>query len=853
MSSKKIQREVALKPKALVISSYNSLSLALTQKFSENNLPAIVVGNDSKSFFPLTKIDEFFAQTTEGIDYLICLIFSTDLKKISEDERLLEVGLDLAKKFQAKTLFIFPFVQKKEVSDFYHGWVKKILDDQSTLSGIIYLGEVLDFIDVDSRLGEIIKNLERGKIEIANEGYFYPVSLAQALRFVFSSILSLKAFGKVTAFISAPLTAQKFISILENYGFRVKTEGRVGGWITPRFVDERRYTSEDAVGLLTKVISTKRHNFDISRSEMKTLKKSTEGSGESPLKKHLKIKVKKRFLIPSLALFLLAPLLILFISLGGLYLSKGTLAQGDLETSRRLLNASNFLSNFSRRYALVFLDIPFFKVGYESIYEVSSTIEGISGVGLKTSSVITDTLLIFENINNENPSDLESRLKTLSFGLERLYSDLGFLEGENLKLKSKFVNILKQIHLIDSDFGNLRQKVLQLKLLVQSGDRLLGVKNSASYLILLEDNSVLKGSGGEIVSIALAKMAEGRLTELSVYDVSFADKNLRGKVEPPEPLKTHFAKDNQRLKDSNWYVDFPTSAEKAEWFLDKELDISVDGVISIDKQALKQILSITQSAAELSQSNEASVDYLDSFRSFLEAVFAKNQGTKLISEIHKLLDEKHILLFLHDEGAKDIINDLGWDGSFKGQSCTSCYEDLVGLVEASETGGSENIVREVELTISLEERLIKRKLIYYLENKNEHDYKVYVRLVARSDSGFSPTVHIWSDSREDLKTEVAGFRGYKEGGTLIEIGPDQTKAIVFAWEGGADDLFSKGRQYQLLVKKQPGVGDYPVKITVKPPGSKNYLADFPFSLTEEGALLYNTRMERDFTSRIFWK
>ena len=47
------------------------------------------------------------------------------------------------------------------------------------------------------------------------------------------------------------------------------------------------------------------------------------------------------------------------------------------------------------------------------------------------------------------------------------------------------------------------------------------------------------------------------------------------------------------MRDSNWDPDFPVSARRAEWFLDKELNRQVDGTIGINLYVIKDLLETT--------------------------------------------------------------------------------------------------------------------------------------------------------------------------------------------------------------------------------------------------------------------
>ena len=105
----------------------------------------------------------------------------------------------------------------------------------------------------------------------------------------------------------------------------------------------------------------------------------------------------------------------------------------------------------------------------------------------------------------------------------------------------------------------------------------------------------LRPTGGFIGSFGLITFDGGRLSDLTVNDVYTADGQLNGHVEPPLPIKNYLGEASWWLRDSNWDPDFPTSAKRAEWFLDKELGKKVDGVIATDLYPIKEILKVTGS------------------------------------------------------------------------------------------------------------------------------------------------------------------------------------------------------------------------------------------------------------------
>ena len=47
------------------------------------------------------------------------------------------------------------------------------------------------------------------------------------------------------------------------------------------------------------------------------------------------------------------------------------------------------------------------------------------------------------------------------------------------------------------------------------------------------------------------------------------------------------------MHDANWFPNFPTSAEKVSWFYEKTGGRTVDGVIAITPELLRDLLAIT--------------------------------------------------------------------------------------------------------------------------------------------------------------------------------------------------------------------------------------------------------------------
>ncbi len=133
---------------------------------------------------------------------------------------------------------------------------------------------------------------------------------------------------------------------------------------------------------------------------------------------------------------------------------------------------------------------------------------------------------------------------------------------------------------------------------------LLGAAGSRSYLVLQQDPAELRATGGFIGSVGFLNFDHGRMAPYQPIDVYALDgrdqygfllgpKGSPKHVDPPPPLEKTFRLVSWQLRDSNWSPDFPTAAQQAEFFLEREVNRKVDGVIAIDPFFISKLLTIT--------------------------------------------------------------------------------------------------------------------------------------------------------------------------------------------------------------------------------------------------------------------
>lgn len=120
---------------------------------------------------------------------------------------------------------------------------------------------------------------------------------------------------------------------------------------------------------------------------------------------------------------------------------------------------------------------------------------------------------------------------------------------------------------------------------------LLGDRYPHRYLVLLQNDTEARPTGGFIGSYVIIDINDGYLTKMDFHDVYELDGQLQEYIEPPTDIA--MVSDNWRMRDSNYSPDFAISAEKAAWFLQKQKGPSVDTVIAVNQSFIADLLELT--------------------------------------------------------------------------------------------------------------------------------------------------------------------------------------------------------------------------------------------------------------------
>ena len=646
---------------------------------------------------------------------------------------------------------------------------------------------------------------------------------------------------------------------------------------------------ERAVKVDEKKEIVKQHK-DEDKQNIITLETKKKKGGEVKAKSDKRIKTRDKdksiFRWLFLSIFILiSPFMLLGFSIFSLYAGEKTFLQDELTTSRVLGIISKNTSIASVKILNIYSIIPKIGGSFSSIGHYAMFVKTNSNVLIDTVDIALKGDALLNNILGTKPYDTLEPANELSLSLNALYRELSFLEAEYKVLKKyKTVDLkelMRQMVLIKD-----REKLENLRLLVENLPNILGQEKPKTYIVILQNNFNTRPTGGFIETVAVLKFDKGRLTDSNVIDVRTADEQLKGSVEPPQPIKYYLSQENWYLKDSNWDPDFTQSAIKAEWFLEKEMDISADGVIALDLTTVRDLISVfgqitvKEFNQELTEENfydvfmakegnaEESNKGIRFSTALTQALISQvlelnSKGVEFFKVVFNSLASKGIQAYLNDSSPQNAISKLDWNGRFTFPVCTikNCFSDWAAVVNANMANNNAGyyITQEKQIDIKVDHKKLTRALTINMENSAnpvlgyDGKYRDYIRFYIPKDSSLGKIQLGQGSDAVYVTPVVSNLLEYKEVGFFIEVSPGETKKIMITWSGNHNMDITQDGEYYFYVRKQAGVDKMDVNTAIEFPKDVNLDAIYPFSLTGLNTIEYNTKSSRDIFSRISFK
>lgn len=909
----KLFENLPYRPTIYLFADPDTLGLSLVEHLLTNFCNVIVVTSKvelweektvllkSNNNFKISSSEEKINSFELSYSVFVDVYLNRSKKEIS---KVVELNNNiLGKKFVLLPFQVESSEDKQKLTD-----IKSIFINRNIDVEYFYIGDVVGpNINNLSYVYKIINFYKRG-VAIKDNTFLYPLLPKDIVKEISNNLFSFGPPSNEVAIIGKETPVETFIYFLANnksfanHEVRSLEQRRIkaGKFTENIFQINLTYSIKETVEWLEK-------NNSFSNVILKTNKKKTPSSSFVFPKINFNLKLKKGFKLkplnfkkrdlPKTSIFyaifativsLSLPFILLLFSASSFVLSFNSLEKGHKSSSVVLANISKQASMLSKQSLEILSNVPLVGPIYKKPYLIASLINdgnkiaerGLNLYGILDSlpsKIFGNDLYSISTISNDVYLEFDSLHKEISF----LISDIESLETPLKQTIYKYISKQR--------LNSLKETVFLSRNISDNLDDILGSKEKRTYLVLFQNNMELRPTGGFIGSFALIAFEGGRMTDINVQDVYSADGQLKGHVEPPFPVKQYLGEGGWYLRDANWDPDFPNSANKIEWFLEKEIGQKVDGVFAIDLEIIKEIVKVT-GPINIGDYNKT-IDYKNLYEvvqfeveddffpgsrkksNFLAALSRELINVLVRSEnINNLkiakvfingLEEKHIQLFFHNTKLQKEISNFGFDGGVISKNCLgNCFYNFVSYVDANVGVNKANyyIERSSALNVFLSDNVVTNVLRITLKNNanpvlgDKVRYKSYIRALGLPGSKFEDA-RIFEYGQENIIVpEIESLANYKEAGSLIVVGPGEEKTIEFVWSNeiiNGIDLYSEG-EFGTYFRKQAGTLNDKLSINLFLPNYMNLRGNSFFTLTGQGSYVYNTLLTRDIFPLIYW-
>lgn len=524
--------------------------------------------------------------------------------------------------------------------------------------------------------------------------------------------------------------------------------------------------------------------------------------------------------------------------------------------------------------------------GAESITEIAQNLQGNSDINVR------------EKLNS-------SRLE-IEKGSDEISEIVAVLKNKKLDTSTWPIRFYKkEITELTSSISDLQIFLSKIRTFSTSTPELLGLNGQRDYLLLFQNNMELRPTGGFIGSYGILSLKDGKIIDLKISDVYTADGELKGKIFPPGPITKYMGQPSWYLRDSNYSPDFKVSAEKAEYFLEKETGELVDGVVALDISVVQEILKVigpiavpefkeTISAENLYEKAEMysekdffagstqKKDFLSVLNEhMLRSLFQspKSKWLNLIAGFNKSLNEKHVQAFFHDQNISRQLSEFNWDGQIPiftpaNSDCLSLGVtcDYLGIVESNFGANKANAYLKRDLSHEIvfgRSGEVEEKITIKYNNESPSNawpagtYKNYLRIYTPQNSSLlridlddkkaSMSAHTDTEKPKtkegELDVEIATESAKTSFGFYIEVPFKSQKTVSVSYRLPYTLSFSKDMtDYKFYWQKQAGTDADPISLKINFPSFYRVGTQEPPAELDSQAVKYSTTLN---SNRLF--
>lgn len=419
---------------------------------------------------------------------------------------------------------------------------------------------------------------------------------------------------------------------------------------------------------------------------------------------------------------------------------------------------------------------------------------------------------------------------------------LAYLNLKQFDESGLFFPIRNKIYEFESNLllaSEMLEKAVPLSEMIPA---LAGYPEKSTFLVMLQNNDELRPSGGFLGTYGILEIDSGDILRFDTHDIYHMDMPVKDliNIEPPEPIKQYL---NQKwyMRDANWYPDWPTSAQKIQWFYHLEDNLlppqnqinnfngDFEGIIGITPEFVTSLLNMVgpiEIEGELyTPENFTELLEYRVQRGFVDLGVPRWHRKEVIGDISKeikirLFDlpvknwkeifylindniqKKDLLVYLNDSQFQALSKEFGWAGEIK-----DVQGDYLMVVDANLAAYKTDAVMGKSLSYNLEQSangLFAKLNINYAHyggfDWRTTRYQSYTRIYVPEGSTL-----IKAEGFTSEKIDVINEFGKTYFGGFLSVEPGAIKNIYLEYKlpEKLNETIQAGA-YELYVQKQPG-------------------------------------------------
>ena len=363
-----------------------------------------------------------------------------------------------------------------------------------------------------------------------------------------------------------------------------------------------------------------------------------------------------------------------------------------------------------------------------------------------------------------------------------------------------------------------------------------------TFMLMLQNNMELRPGGGFLGQYAIIKVKNGEVISSTFEDANLLDQRITAKIPTPYPFQRMMQLKKWKFRDSNFSPDFPTNVEKAKYFYRLAGGgTNFDGVIAVNATVFNDVLKltgpVTAGGVEFNSDNgflklEEIVEKkyimdpdLDTQNRkaimktmtpmIIDKLFSLGNISKIADLAHEELRNKNIQINFEDSNLQSLVSSVYWDGKV----ASDWTNDYLMVVDANMGALKTDyyIKRNIDYTIDFSgERPVATLNMKYRNTATygdwrTSDYHSYLRVYVPKGSNLLEQKMVGSPlTKEEFGKTYFGF--------VLHVLINGETNVIIKYE--LPNTITKDN-YKMLIQKQSGVGDVPVKVTLRRDG-KDY-------------------------------